>query len=199
MTLLEVVVALTVAGAALATGATVLGFLTDQQSRRGVESISAAAAVRGTLRAWVSQSRLTTEGDAEFRGAIAGWRDTAGADLAFITTARTSVAEAGTRVRIHMQRDSAGTRGLVAELTPFRARGAPMVVALAPDAAGFEVRYLGSVVTRQQWQSSWISTSVLPAAVELRVRFDSTLTDAADRAAHALLGEPMRIALGGRR
>ena len=85
MTLLEVVVALTVAGAALAAGAAVLGFLVDQQGRTGVQDLTSASAVRSAMRSWVSEARLTTEGDAEFRGACGKrsheenkWRDESG-------------------------------------------------------------------------------------------------------------------------
>ena len=200
MTLMEVVVALAVAGAALAAGATVLGFLVDQQSRPGIQSIAAASAVRTTLRTWTSYARLTTEGDAEFRGASATpVGDSANGELTFVTTASTSVAPAGTQVHVHMQRDSADMHGLVAELTPFRTRGTPMTIALAPDATGFQVRYLGSVFGQRVWQPSWISRSVLPAAVEIRIRFDAATVAPADAAARALLAMPMLIPLAARR
>ena len=208
MTLMEVVVALAVAGAALAAGATVLGFLVDQQGRPGIQSIAAASAVRTTLRTWTSYARLTTEGDAEFRGASAtralgsagfAANDSVNGELTFVTTASTDVAPAGTQVHVHMQRDSADVHGLVAELTPFRARGTPKTIALAPDATGFQVRYLGSVFGQRVWQPSWISRSVLPAAVEIRIRFDAATVAPADAAARALLAMPMLIPLAARR
>ncbi len=89
-------------------------------------------------------------------------------------------------------------RGLVAELTPWRGVGAPVTIPLAPDAIGFQARYLGSLYGSRAWQPSWISTSVLPVAVELRVVFDTTAATP-DRAAQALLALPMTIALAGRR
>lgn len=197
---MEVVVALAVAGAALAAGATVLGFLVDQQSRPGIQSIAAASAVRTTLRTWTSYARLTTEGDAEFRGTSSTHGgDSANGELTFVTTASTDVAPAGTQVHVHMQRDSADVHGLVAELTPFRTRGTPMTIALAPDATGLQVRYLGSVFGQRVWQPSWISRSVLPAAVEIRIRFDAATVAPADAAARALLAMPMLIPLAARR
>src|SRR4051812_45395116 len=106
MTLLEVIVALTVAGAALAAGAAVLGFLADQQQRTGAEQVAAANAVRATMRNWLSATRLTVEGDAEFRGAPRARvarissrlvNESEGSDeLYFLTSAPTEVAEAGT-------------------------------------------------------------------------------------------------------
>ncbi len=205
MTLLEVIVALTVAGGALAAGAAVLGFLTDQQARSGTQAIVSAHAVRSTIRDWASAARLTTEGDAEFRG-IAAARTMRGPtedELTFITSAPTELAPAGTQVRIYMkpaEADTAQLHGLVAELTPWRNSGPSVTMSLAPDATGFHARYLGSIFGRRLWQSSWISTSVLPVAVEFRVLFDTT-TVSPDKAAHALLALPMTIPLvgGGRR
>ena len=211
MTLLEVIVALTVAGAALAAGAAVLGFLTDQQGRTGAQGITSASAVRSTMRLWTAEARLSTEGDAEFRGVPEGRsavtrlmpvHDDNDAELTFITVAPTDVSPSGTQVHFHIQKtaDSTHARGLVAELTPWRRTGAPVIVSLAPNAVAFHARYLTSVFGRPVWQDSWISTSVLPAAVELRVVFDTTTTaEPNERAAQALLSIPMTIALAARR
>jgi prepilin-type N-terminal cleavage/methylation domain-containing protein len=54
MTLLEVTVALTIAGAALASGAAVLGFLADQSARPATLAVVSASAQRATLRDWLS-------------------------------------------------------------------------------------------------------------------------------------------------
>lgn len=211
MTLLEVIVALTVAGAALAAGAAVLGFLTDQQSRTGAQGITSASAVRSTMRLWTSEARLSTEGDAEFRGVPDGRstvtrlvlaHDDRDAELTFITVAPTDVSPSGTQVHIHIQKtaDSTHARGLVAELTPWRRAGAPVIVSLAPNAVAFHARYLSSLFGKPVWQDSWISTSVLPAAVEIRVAFDTTSNaQPNDRAAQSLLSLPMTIALAARR
>jgi hypothetical protein len=189
----------------------VLGFLTDQQSRTSAQAIVSAHAVRTTMREWTAGARLTTEGDAEFRGTPASRtmggplasasNDPSDAELAFVTNAATQIAPAGTRVRIYMKRageDTSRIHGLVAELTPWRRLGAPVILSLAPDATGFQARYLGSLFGRRVWQRSWISTSVLPVAVELHVLFDST-TASPDRAAHALLALPMTIPLEAHR
>ena len=211
MTLLEVIVALTVAGAALAAGAAVLGFLTDQQGRTGAQGITSASAVRSTMRLWTAEARLSTEGDAEFRGVpevrstvtrLVPAHDDHDAELTFITVAPTDVSPSGTQVHFHIQKtaDSTHARGLVAELTPWRRTGAPVIVSLAPNAVAFHARYLSSLFGRPVWQDSWISTSVLPAAVEIRVAFDTTSSaEPNDRAAEALLSLPMTIALAARR
>ena len=201
MTLLEVMVALTIAGSALASGAAVLGFLTDQQARAGSQSLVRANAVRGTLRHWMSESRLATEGDAEFRGRAAA--EHSGSDeLSFVTTAATDASESGTIVRLYVARgDSASGRGLMAELRPWRAgprTATPTVMSLAPDASAIRVRYLASLSGRPHWTDNWVTTSVLPAALELRVELDSTHANGTDRAARALLGAPITIVLAAR-
>lgn len=208
MTLIEVMVALMVAGIALGAGASVLGFLADQQDRPGISAAMSAHIVRSTLRDWVSHAILTTQGDAEFRGAPGSrtfggnaayaTMDSTDSDLTFITIAATDLAETGTVVRLHIRRDSAGSSALVAELGPFRSRTKPTTIVIAPDAHGFQVRYLGSLFGRPLWQRSWISTSVLPAAVELRILLDSSSIDSARMPGRALLALPMIVPLAGR-
>jgi len=216
MTLLEVSVALAIAGAALASGAAVLGFLADQSARPASEALVAASAVRTTLREWTSQARLATEGDAELRGRPAGAsltrplrtgasatqlppRDDASDELEFVTAAPTEVSPTGTIVRLHVERDpDAPARGLVAELRPWRRNGAPVTRVLDADVTSLRVRYLSSLFGQRGWIDSWVSTSVLPAALELRIGFDSTTTRGDVSAARALLATPMLIPLASR-
>jgi type II secretory pathway pseudopilin PulG len=211
MTLLEVTVALAIAGSALASGAAVLGFLTDQQGRTGAQAVVSASAVRATIRTWTSEARLATEGDAEFRGRPAGAsmsstfarrddaRDDASDELTFVTAAPTDVSATGTIVRLYIARgDSANARGMMAELRPWRRAGAPMTMSLVPDAVGMRVRYLSSLSGKRSWLDSWVTTSVLPAALELRIVYDSGTVRSDDRAARALLSTPFVVALAGR-
>jgi hypothetical protein len=71
-------------------------------------------------------------------------------------------------------------------------------MSLAPDAVSIRVRYLPSLRGRRSWIDSWVTTSVLPAALELRVVYDSTNVGGEQRAARALLSEPFVVALAGR-
>jgi prepilin-type N-terminal cleavage/methylation domain-containing protein len=201
MTLLEVIVALTIAGSALASGAAVLGFLTDQQARTGTQTLVSANAVRATMRDWISEAQLTTEGDAEFRGRpTRGTGSSSDSDeLTFVTSAPTDVSASGTIVRLYVaSADSAAGRGLMAELKPWRHAGAPITRSLAPNATAMHVRYLASLSGRRSWLDSWATTSVLPAALELRIVYDGTTIDGDERAARALLAEPFVIVLAGR-
>jgi prepilin-type N-terminal cleavage/methylation domain-containing protein len=208
MTLLEVTVALMIAGAALASGAAVLGFLADQSARPATHAVVSASAARATLRGWMTETRLATEGDAEFRGrpgdAPTGMsrRDAPALDeLTFVTTSPTEVSASGTIVRLyiaHGDGPAPPAHGLLAELRPWRRAGTPVTRVIAHDATGFRARYLSSLFGQRGWLDSWISTSVLPAAVELRIAFDSASTSDTTRAAHALLAEPMLVPLGAR-
>ena len=192
MTLLEVIVALAVAGAALAAGAAVLGFLTDQQERSGALPVASANAARTTLRDWVANAQLTTQGDAEFRGTSASrLMSTANDELTFVTTAPTPIGETGTVVHLHVT-----ARGLIANLTSWRGSGTTSAVALAPDATGLRIRYLGSIYGERRWERTWATTSVLPVAAEITIQFDGA---SRDRAAQSLLGVPMTVEFGSRR
>jgi prepilin-type N-terminal cleavage/methylation domain-containing protein len=236
MTLLEVSVALAIAGVALASGAAVLGFLADQNARPTSEALVAASAVRTTLRDWTSQARLATEGDAELRGRPAtalvtrpfagasatqlSLRDDASDELEFVTAAPTEVSSTGTIVRLHVVRDpNVAEHGLIAELRPWRRNGTPVTRVLDADVTTLRVRYLSSLFGQRGWIDSWVSTSVLPAALEIRLGFESPvipserlipsersesrdlLTASRDlhlRAAHALLATPMLVPLASR-
>lgn len=198
MTLLEVTVALAIAGTALVSGAAVLGFLADQSARPATVAVVSASAVRATLRDWLSETRLATAGDAEFRGRPG---DAATGELTFVTSAPTEVSGAGTIVRLYIAHgDAPGLppHGLLAELRPWRRPGPPVTRVLAHDATGLRVRYLSSLFGRRDWLDGWISTSVLPAAIELRIAFDGATTSDTTRAARALLAEPLLVPLGAR-
>ena len=201
MTLLEVIVALTVAGAALAAGASVLGFLTDQQNRSGAQAVSSAHAVRSALRNWVADAQLSTQGDADFRAAPRGARLEHDDEFTFVTSAPTDVARTGTIVRLYVEHATTDSvRGLIAELRPWRKEGAARRMSLAPAATGLSVRFLPSQFGNRKWETRWATSPVLPAAVELVVRFDTTHASGTnDLAAQSLLAIPMTIALGAHR
>jgi prepilin-type N-terminal cleavage/methylation domain-containing protein len=184
MTLLEVVVALTVAASALVAGASVLGFLSDQQARTETQTLVSAQAMRATLRDWIAEARLTTEGDAEFRGDSSA--------LSFVTSAPTPVAANGTIVRL------IDDGGLVAELQPWRIPGERMRLPIGGSASRVRLRYLESAAGERRWRREWTSTSVLPAVVEVRMEFDSD-TGGTESARRALLAIPMTITLTARR
>ena len=200
MTLLEVIVALTVAGIALAAGASVLGFLTDQQDRSRATAIGTAVAAREALRDWLSSAELGTSGTMRFAGVQLARAPGDGAvtEMEFVTTAPTPVAGGGdARTRVHLvvlpAADSGGPR-LVAELTPLPA-GERLVLPVANNVTSFTARYLSSVFGPPRWLDSWVSRSVLPAVVELRI----ASAPARVTPGESLINVPLVVLVGERR
>ena len=199
MTLLEVMVALTIAGVALAAGASVLGFLVDQRARSQADTIGAAVSVRESLRTWLAAADLGTAGDARFTGArmAAAPGEPARSTLDFVTRAPTPVAAGGdarTRIRIAVRHQPGTADALIAELQG-EPRGSATTVLLAGDVASFSVRYRASVFGPPSWLDSWQSASVLPAVAEVRI---GTITPST-QVGEALRTMPMTILLGERR
>lgn len=195
MTLLEVVVALTVVGLVLAAGYVAFGQITDHRRRAAdaTDAVVRPAVIRASLRGWLAGARLVAdEGGPPFRGldGIAG--DLADDRIAFLTSARTPLGAAPALVRIAVDRDAeTPERGLVADFAEWRGTRR-LRVEIAPQAVGLEVRYLSGVPGERRWLPSWVSSTVLPAGLEL------TLVAAADDSLPPLLALPLRVPLGGR-
>jgi prepilin-type N-terminal cleavage/methylation domain-containing protein len=192
MTLVEVMVALTIAGIALAAGASVLGFLTDQQSRSATSQIAKDAAVRDALRDWLASAQLGTAGDLRFIGERSEQPGQRGVSVVdFVTSAPTPVARGGdarTHVRLGVVRNADGVSQVVAAINAWPA-GDVITLPIADSVTGFDVRYLASVFGLPRWTASWQSASVLPAAIDLRVISRET----------SLLSLPVTIVIGERR
>jgi prepilin-type N-terminal cleavage/methylation domain-containing protein len=195
MTLIELVVALTISGFALAAGYSTYGTLADRRAiaDKRADSVTRAAAARATLVSWLSNARLTVEEDEiVFRGIGGTSRSANGdqndADVTFFTSARTLVGNSGSVVHIFVGRDTIGERGLVADLTEWRGQRRARV-ALDEAVGGLQVEYLSSVLGRREWLPSWMSSTVLPAAVRI------TLTARAGESLSALLQPPITVSL----
>jgi len=196
MTLLELLVGLTITGMALAAGYGALATTLDQRERavRATEGVEAAARVRRTLIAWVAGARLEPDASGpEFQGIDAeegAWPDD---ELSFLTSASTPLGPARTVVRLGIDHDPrTPERGLVADLREWRGTRAQRVE-LIPQARGLELRFLSGTHREQSWLDSWISTSILPAGVELRVRAEEP------DSVPPLLRLPVVVPLGGAR
>jgi len=188
MTLLEVIVALTIAGIALAAGASVLGFLTDQQTRAISDSVARSASVRESLREWIAGAVLGTAGDIRFVGAhIVEPGRGSYSSLDFVTSAPTPVAAGGdahTRVKIMLTGDSK----IVVVLSAMPA-GETIELPIADSVSAFDIRYRSSISRDAGWLEAWTSSSVLPAVAEVRIRTKSD----------GLLATPLLILVGERR
>lgn len=170
MTLMELVVGLTVAGAALAAGYAALGTAVDRRSQAAaaVAAVARAAAERRLVVEWLAGARLTPdEGGQPFRGLDGSFRDLADDELTFETAAGTGGEPGPAVVRLFVDRDTATTeRGLTAELSSWGQRGGSRVE-IEPGVASLDLRYYTRMLGGSEWLPSWISTTVLPAAVEV--------------------------------
>jgi len=194
MTLLELVVALTITGAAMAAGYGAFATLVDQWPRitAATDEVARAAAVRRTLVEWLCAARVGLGADGpEFRGldGIAGGDPDD--ELTFVTDAPTPLGDAATIVRLFVDRDpTTPERGLTAALAEWRGT-ARKRVELEPRVTGLDVRFLSSILGGDRWLPSWISRSVLPRGVEIR------LTASPPDTLPALLTLPVTVAPGG--
>jgi prepilin-type N-terminal cleavage/methylation domain-containing protein len=196
LTLVELVVALVVAGIAMGAGYSGLAVMVDRRAsaRDASDRVSSAASVRATLERWLSGAELTVEEDAVvFRG-LDGIRDgKADDELTFRTSSRTASARPGTTIRLHVDRvDSTRERGLVAELSDERGEH-ERVIELDPTVDGLDLRYLSALQSKREWSDSWVSTSLLPLAVELR------LTSSRTDSPRDILAFPLVVPLGSAR
>jgi type II secretory pathway pseudopilin PulG len=172
MTLLELVVGLTVTGLALTAGFSAVGMLGDRrrQLEGAMNAVARVANQRAAIIAWLAGAHLVAdEGGPEFRG-LDGIRDrTPDDDLSFLTTATTPLSTGETLVRLYIDHaDATPERGLTAAFAEWRG---PAVKRIEIDSAvvGLDVRYLSGILGRQAWLPSWVSTTILPAGVEVRL------------------------------
>ena len=196
MTLLELTVAMTVTGAALGVGYAGFGMLADRRmaAASAASEVARATAARRSLQGWLASSRLTIEEDDVVFQAVDGvWRgangDLADDDLTFFTSASTPLGDGGTIVRLHVERADtlpSSERGLVAELRNLRDERRMRFV-LDTAVATFDVAVLSSVLGDRAWQTSWVSSTILPAGV--RVMLSACHPERSEGSALAVTGD----------
>ena len=172
MTLIELLVGLVITGFALAFAYGALSAAIDHRARvsDATVALEESVRVRRTLASWIGGARLSIDlAGPDYRGidAIDGADDDD--ELRFLTQAPTFLGTRSTVVKLYVDRDpKSPERGLVAELAEWRGPRTERVE-LEPSVTGLDIRYLSSVLEKESWTTSWISTSILPAAVELRL------------------------------
>lgn len=193
MTLLELVVGLTVTGVTLSAGYGAFTSMVDHRARAAdrIEGTARAAEGRRALTDWLENGRLVMDQDGPlFRGLDGVYRGLPDDDLSFLT----SGGPGGPNeviVRLYIDRDSlTPARGLTAELSGWRNPHAELVQ-IEPRAAGLDFRYSTRVLGETEWLPSWISSTVLPSAIELRI-----LPEPGDTLP-ALFRLPIAVPLGG--
>jgi hypothetical protein len=163
MTLVEVLVALTLAGSI-----TTIGYALWQQSLAArdrahavLAPVSRAATARALIEGWLAAARTAGGEDAdEFQGA---------ADvLMFLSNDARPLTDAPALMRLVIDTDSlTRERGLIAEV--WDAIGQHRRMELIPEAAAVNLEYFGSIGEARQWWPSWHSAARLPEAVRLTV------------------------------
>lgn len=190
-TLLELTVGMVLTGLALSMGYGAYGVVVDRREtlEAALEADLQATAVRTTLTRWIQGIQRETQSGVPLLTGLDGVSEGLPSDeLTVLTSVDERLAER-TPVRIFIERDvDVPEHGLVAE---WRAAGMTRTrkVVLAEDVAGVEIRYLSAVLGPRQWMPSWISSSVLPLGVEIR------LLPQPGHALHPLLALPLRVDL----
>ena len=196
LTLIELVVALAITGVAMAAGFGAIGSVLDQRGRveQAGAAIASAAAERGELISWLGGTHLTVEeGGPSFRGLDGVSGDSADDELTVLTTAATPLETDETILRLYVDRDErTPERGLTAVFTEWRGTGS-VRQELDPRVTGLAIRYRSSLLTGAAWLPSWISSTILPAGVEV------TLSGDGPDSLPALLRVPIVVPLAGGR
>ena len=195
MTLIELVVALAITGIAIASGYQAYATISDRRAiaSERADAVARAFSLRAMLTRWLSNARLTVEeDDVVFRGVDTerrlGHDEPASADLVFLTSARSPVSNHGTIIHLFVARDSGD--GLIADLSEWRGQRTTRL-RLDPAVVGLSIEYTSSIGGRAEPTTSWVSSTILPAAV--RLRFLPKGTDTLP----ALLRLPITIRLEG--
>jgi hypothetical protein len=170
MTLLELVVGLTVTSVTVSAGYAAFASMVDHRGRAAaeVEEVARVAEGRRALSQWLENARLVVDQDGPlFRGLDGVYQSLPDDDLSFLTNG----GPAGSSeivVRLYIDRDSlTPERGLTAALSGWRNPHAELIQ-IEPRAAGLDFRYSTRVLGQTEWLPSWISSTVLPLAIELR-------------------------------
>lgn len=194
MTLLEVVIGLTIVGMALAAGTAALASVVDHRARVDAvtgEVISAATA-RRTLIGWLAGARLRPEGGGPSFTGLDGTLDGRPDDeLTFLTEADTPLGPGGeTIVRLFVDRDKeTATRGLTAEFREWRGSRSA-VIAIDSAVTVLDIIYFTRIVAGHETLPSWVSSTLLPQGIEVRLSGVDSLPVA------PLLALPLRVPLG---
>ena len=197
MTLVELVVALAISGLVMTSGYAAFSTMADRRATATtvIDDVARAAAIRATLAAWVTGAELTIEDDAVLFRGLDGVRNGLPDDELTLRTNATAAANAraGT-IRLYVDRnDSTPERGLVAELSSGLSGSPRKLVELDGVVTTLDVRYLSGLHGARDWSTSWVSTTVLPLGVEIR------LTSAPTDSLAPLLRLPLLVALEGAR
>lgn len=196
LTLVELVVALVVTGAALSAGYGAFSSIVDNRTRvaEASDEVSRTSAIRTAMISWLEGARVTVEqGGPQFRGLDGVYQHLDDDELWFLTTSDTPLGRGESIVRLYVDRDhDTPEEGLTAVIAEWRGVNS-MRIMIDSTVQSLDVRYSSGLLGERQWLPSWISTTVLPKAVEL------TLRSATEASLPALLDLPILVPLRGGR
>lgn len=196
MTLLELVVGITIAGVAMAAGYGALATILDHRER--VDTVSQASSVaasqRKLLKEWLEGAHLVVTGSGPaFQGLDGVYQDEPDDQLTLLTSGWPMPNAGEVIVRLFVDRDTAtAEHGLVAAIRPVHGIET-RIAEIEPRVTGLDLMYATRMLGRIEWLPSWVSSTVLPAGVELRV--SSARTDTL----HPLLRLSVSAVLGAGR
>lgn len=193
LTLIELVVGILITSIAVAGGFAAFSALIDHRGRveAATDGVVRATTVRTELATWLASAKLSPEKlEPTFRG-LDGSRDRHPDDILEFETTAPILDAAVTRVRLSIDRDpETPESGLVAELSLPDGSHTERVV-LDPDAEGFDVHFLGRVSGGRIWLDSWVSSTLLPVGLQLKI------AGRAEVPTDDLLALPITVAIGG--
>ncbi len=189
-TLIELIVSLTITGAVLSAGFAAFRTVLDRRDVAAamLDEIARAAGERELLRSWIEAARLPHQGEPAFAGLDALSGKLPDDNLTLLTAATAELDGVEAIVRLGVDRDErTPERGLVARLTSWPA-GERRTVEIDRRVTGLELRYFSLPLGDRGWLPSWVSSTILPSGVELRLIGDSL---------PPLLRLPLLVPVGG--
>ena len=189
-TLIELIVSLTITGAVLSAGFAAFRTVLDRRDVAAamLDEISRAAGERELLRTWIEAARLPHQGEPAFAGLDVRSGKLPDDNLTLLTAAAAELDGVEAIVHLGVDRDErTPERGLVAHLTGWPA-GDRRTIQIDPRVTGLELRYFSLPLGDRGWLPSWVSSTILPSAVELRLLGDSL---------PPLLRLPLLVPVGG--
>jgi len=176
VTVLELMIGLTLVALVASIGTATLSlFAREERLRRdATDDLVRELAIRRTIVAWLEgahASRATSNGSAgagfQLIDKTQHGRDTD--VLAFTTTAPTPLGTGETTVALYVDADERTPEvGLTAELTSWPS-GPSTRLQLDSTVVAMNVRCLTALLGSRRWVPSWMSTSVLPRGIELKL------------------------------